>query len=596
MGGETAASDEPASERDPTSPQIELQDPGVANVEVDRRVALEIGISSLIATFTAGLLLLWTAIVSIVPGLVSGESLSAQATPYVPSAWSWLYPGVGSAVSPYAAGLIAISVGLLLMVAASLALGFRALWRLRRSAATRSEEDRLLIERATYLIAGVTGAIALFVIAIAVAFGVAASSVTPTTTPASFVSGAQFGLAVLGGVLAACFLGGAILLAIFYHTVRQVVHPGTVSMGSTAASVLMPFGAAMYFAIVPSPFAYSSPFSTTLYLVGGVNGPWVLLTLPCWLFLAAGFFLSTRDWLGLAGVSLSGSVATNLAAGTSDRRDAVTRLRRVGLRLQGRPKGSIVAVLALSVLVTLAIFAAPSVGSSYGDLAHTGCITGAVLSQETMWTPMLIINAPYGGNATGSWTQISPDGTGWSEQTTYASNGSTGGLAVLLNWTVYAAHTGMVAGPGADTSCNSQFVAVSSGPANAYATIGISHPSPFSDANLSRQFNLTFYTPNGSTGYPSVFFSAGYGGLPSSVSSLCPGAFGDRLVWVASSESVRVSVPFELNGAQEFVPETLSALTNYTYTSSTPGVYSSENSGAPASGFGSGLAFLYTPC
>ena len=556
--------------------------PGPSIDEIDRGVAQDFTFSSLVSGLVASALLIWTVAVASVPGLASGIFFSAQSTPLAPPPWSALYSGTSSAGSGDAGALAALSMVLLLLIGVSLAFAYRALRRLRRSAASRSPEDRRWIARATYLLAGVVAAVTLFVLAILVGVAVAfstLSSLPPTTTPASFISGTQTGFAVLGGVVAACFLAGATLLALFHHTVRRATARGQLSMLSISASLLIPFGAAIYFAIVATPFEYSAPFYTALYFVGGVNGPWVILTLPCWVLVTAGFCLSAISWSRRSAASIRSGDAVAMSPSTSFMRGR-------------RPTRATVAVLGVAIVVTLAIYAAPSVGSAYGDLAHTTCLSGARLATEVLWTPQLIINAPYGGNGTGSLTQIDPTGTGWDQQTTWAENGSTSGMAVTQNWTVYAAHTALVAGPGIDAPCSSPFIAVPSTWLPTIATLGLKHPSPYSDAQLPQQFNLTAPNPVGNV--TSVIFSAGYGGVPTSSESDCPG--GGVLTWTENSESVRVSIPFEWNGIHAFASTTISALTNYTYSTSVPGTYDVEDLALEPSGFGSGLAFSYTPC
>lgn len=569
---------------DPTATDSSPPPRGPESDKIDRLVAADLEDSSLLVTLLAGVLLFVTAVVAVVPGLAMGVYFSAQATPLVPPAWSSLYPGVNAASAGGSAIAIALTVGMLLLVGGALALAYRGLRRLRADSLSRSEKERLSIQRATYLFGGVVAAAVLFVVWILVAFGIAVSTLpssATSSTPASFVSGAQVGLAILGGVLAMSFLLGAVLLVMFHRAVRFVVTKGSASPLSLDASVLIPFGAALYFAVVLTPYVDSSSFSTVLYIVGGTNGPWVWLTLPCWLFVTAGFLLLLRDWYGIrTGPSLS--------------QDKVDTVSRADSSRRRRPTRGAVTAVAVAFVVTLGIFAAPSLGSSYGVVAHTVCVGGTVLAKETRWTPMVIVNSPYGGNATGSWTQIDPDGAGWDQWTISASNGSTNLEATVNNWTVYAAHTELLAGPGGDAPCQSPYLAVASGGPLGILVTNLTSSTPFSDRNLPHEFNATFFTPTLRGNVSSVFFSAGYGDYPNATYSSCPGVA--RFYWTESSESVRVSVPFELNGVNELATATLYSLTNYTYTSSVPGTYNVEDLGIQASGFGSGLAFSYTPC
>src|SRR5207302_10420432 len=80
--------------------------------------------------------------------------------------------------------------------------------------------------------------------------------------------------------------------------------------------------------------------------------------------------------------------------------------------------------------VTTAFAAFPLVVSvSWSPLDHFECRPGTVVAQEKLLTPLLMLNAPYGGTASGTVHESAT--TSWS---TTVHNGSAAALFFLRNW------------------------------------------------------------------------------------------------------------------------------------------------------------------
>lgn len=248
-------------------------------------------------------------------------------------------------------------------------------------------------------------------------------------------------------------------------------------------------------------------------------------------------------------------------------------------------------MVGIAIGVAVLIYAAPSAGGSFGELFHAVCSPGALVANETLWIPQLIINAPYGGYANGSYTQLDPSGNAFEQESTGASNGNTTISAVKGQWLVFLAHTGFALGPGANAPCQGPYVAQQTGPMNSYIIFELSKPSAVSDRGLPSNFT-TGVSPGPVVG--SVVFDAAYQTPTEATEEICGGP--GQAVWSTHSEIERFTVPFMWKGVREDVTTTVAALANYTYSTQAPGLYSAEDLGSQPNGFGSGLTFDYQPC
>jgi len=147
--------------------------------------------------------------------------------------------------------------------------------------------------------------------------------------------------------------------------------------------------------------------------------------------------------------------------------------------------GIVVAVVALLVVPVVV----PSVG--FGVLTHVECQGGAVLATGQFWTPIILLNSPYRGNASGVGVGV----------LIRATDGEVDGVFDLDQWTLRAATNVAVLGPGLSRPCTTSGVASYAAGEN-FASQQLLAIGATSDANVGTEFALN--------GYPSVsFFDSG---------------------------------------------------------------------------------------
>lgn len=156
-------------------------------------------------------------------------------------------------------------------------------------------------------------------------------------------------------------------------------------------------------------------------------------------------------------------------------------------------------------LVTATLGAGPSTGSQ-------SCTLGTLEAKSQLWTPVIILNSPYGGAASANATIFaSPQGT--IVAGTNVSNGAVGAVFYLDTWGLYSltnltSSSGSAGGP-----CTLPYAAVDLS-WNAYGetstvvhTLYLAESGTQSDLNLPRQASMM--APNG-TLYESVLFNDTY--------------------------------------------------------------------------------------
>ncbi len=546
----------------------------------------DLEISCAIAALLTLALLLLATLGAVVPSSSFSVTLSAQATPLAPPPWNTAYGSSAPGAGMDSLALITV-VAIAALAVAAWAFAYSGYRELRRSVGALPDLSLRQIRNSAYLMAGAGVATILYFVLPFVAIAILLNPPSPPPpTPAAFIASAQGTFASLGGLLAVFFFTTIVLVALFHRTLRRVLAQRAVPRRTESAWALLVVGAGFSFAIVATPYLGSSPFSTTLYLLGGASPEFSLATVPGWLFLSAAFGLLALDYRRIESrgeAALATSVRSPTAAALPE-----------GAGIVGAPPARVLhrgavrrtsGVVLIAMGVTLAIYSAPSLGTAYGELAHLACVPEGMVVNETLWTPTLVINSPYGGFASGSWTTIDPSGTGWGTWTTYAKNGTTNVFAAATPWLVYHARSELVPGAGSDAPCAGPFVAETTGLGLSSEDYLLYPPSNYSDRGLPQQFGGA---------NTSVIFSAGYSGIAASESSNCPN--GAPLVWTAQSEFFRIQVPFEYGGVFELADASVNALVNYTYTASLPGTYYVEDLAALSSGYGSGLAFDYVPC
>jgi len=146
------------------------------------------------------------------------------------------------------------------------------------------------------------------------------------------------------------------------------------------------------------------------------------------------------------------------------------------------------------------------------------------LSNETLWTPVLLLTSPYGGTSTGSysissWGSFSFEFTNdfsltssTSEKLTYsisASNGAVVGIFELTNLTIYKVTTVWEIGTGNNDPCKASYTAVITSAwfdRNAMQIYVLLPSGSQVDNNILTFFNMVFN--RNYVSYPSVIFSS----------------------------------------------------------------------------------------
>jgi hypothetical protein len=455
------------------------------------------------------------------------------------------------------------------------------------------------IEWAMWCLVGAVLMVVLYLITLASTFAFLASPLTGASSPQAFIAGIRLDLAGAGAILALWLVVFVVLITSVFHIVSGIAAPEGNRAVSRRALDLMIVGSLFYFGIVVTPFWNPAPFTATLDFFGSHSPEMDLLTLPAWLLLSAGSLVLARaygrDLSGLpSSLSMLPASVGTTAMGPVDAGSATTSTHGPWARRSVFNNRAVAVTMAIGV--ALLVYAAPSTGSSFGELGHWGCVPGKLIANETVWYPVAIIDAPYEGNATGTVAQIDPSGNGWSTESSTATNGNTTVEAVLGDWNISTARTVLLSGAGADAKCNAPFLTqMATGEGQARATLGLAKPSNETDQGLPTDLNLSPLAPFGGTAESAVF-NASYTLPNMGQYENCPGVSGTFLQWSAYSESVQFQIPFTWNGTPERADVTLPDLTSYTYSTSATGVFYVEDLQGEPNSFGSGLAFDHEPC
>ncbi len=243
--------------------------------------------------------------------------------------------------------------------------------------------------------------------------------------------------------------------------------------------------------------------------------------------------------------------------------------------------------LAVASLVVTGIAVIPLVvGSPWSLVAHYACGPGPAIAKEDLWTPLVLVNSPYGGSANGTGTYPIPGG--WSSDSVGVVNGSATAALVLETWSVSPSLPVLVAGPGPNAVCTG-FLAL---------------------GTMDGMYQNTALQPNGTTtdagqptsivradpyanSYDSVRFHNGYSEQDLSVTTC--GA--SSIVLGARATSIAVEVPFIQDGSTRTASATIDATFNYTYTfPANFGTWSIDDLNTGANAPGGGWAFSFAPC
>lgn len=229
---------------------------------------------------------------------------------------------------------------------------------------------------------------------------------------------------------------------------------------------------------------------------------------------------------------------------------------------------------------------------SWGPLYHTVCVPVQPVVSETVITPVLVINSPYGGWANGSVTQTFANG--WSGVGTGAYGGNSSAAYSYITWNIARMGIAYVAGPGPNAICPSEYEAsynTTRGLLSWGGGIGPmwNQPSPFSDVGLPTNFSS-------SSSVLSAHFDFSYTGFDVGLPTFNCFPTPEKVTWKASATSMTIQIPFPQNGHTRFLTTTLHDFWSWTYSTATPGIYYAQNLAQnPALATG-GLAFEYVPC
>ena len=213
-------------------------------------------------------------------------------------------------------------------------------------------------------------------------------------------------------------------------------------------------------------------------------------------------------------------------------------------------------------------------------VAHYECGPGTVVATTDLWTPWVLVNAPYGGYANGSGSLLAGSG----RLGTTVALGGAAGMFQRAEWTVTTSIRVLVAGPGANADC-AGFLATPRFVGEYLGAVPLQPQNVTSDARE----NVSIRT----AGYDSVLVDNGYSEADRSVST-CGG--GKGILGVTASRET-VQVPFPLDGSSHSASATLDGSFNYTY--SFPGgfgTWSIDDLNVGSHAPGGGWAFSFTPC
>jgi hypothetical protein len=253
-------------------------------------------------------------------------------------------------------------------------------------------------------------------------------------------------------------------------------------------------------------------------------------------------------------------------------------------------KSKLLLVLLIVSVILVPLSVVPLVsGLSFGIVNHYACVPMNAVVAQAFWTPVLIVNSPYGGNATGttyvpaSWL---PKGTeqSWS---TIALNGSSEGLFMLLNWTLHNAQTLIVAGPGFNLKCGGSYLALlQPNPTMDSMSVGLSGNLTSTDGRIPPYSSL-FST----MGYPFAEFQDQFSNstVSSTFNSCSDGGFGGS----SNSSNIPVEIPFNVGGKIVSVNSSVEWSQHYVYWFAS-GNWLADN--LTQSHSGTGLAFSSLPC
>ncbi|MEM3637637.1 MAG: hypothetical protein QXX17_01255 [Conexivisphaerales archaeon] len=213
----------------------------------------------------------------------------------------------------------------------------------------------------------------------------------------------------------------------------------------------------------------------------------------------------------------------------------------------------------------------------YLQTSHWQCTLGNPIFTTQYWTPIILLNSPYGGSATGTsstsvYAAFSIAGITSSSQSSLANtisaqNGEAVGLFSLDNWTYYYGYNRLVPGEGKDQPCPGPYVAKDTYHSNKVITYPLLPAGSQSDTNEI----TSFIAQDNQSGnyYPSITFSNGYTTNNDGYRNTCPGVSTS----VQVSNTVIAEESFSISASYKGVQYSTNGLIDFTVTTSSSQVY-----------------------
>lgn len=255
------------------------------------------------------------------------------------------------------------------------------------------------------------------------------------------------------------------------------------------------------------------------------------------------------------------------------------------LRWPDSRRGRFLAVLVAAVLVAGIAFV-PLVVGSWSLVVHYACGPGAPIATEERWTPVVLVNSPYGGFGNGTGTYPIPGGTG-SENLT-VRGGEAAAPFTLETWAIAPSVRVVVPGPGPNAVCTG-FWATGTQVGEYLGAVTLQAGAT---SDLGENTSLSTLDPYG-VHHDSVVFDNGY----AEADLLVTTCGGGPVVMSARASHLSVDVPFTVDGTSHTASGTLTAAFNWTY--SFPGhfgTWSIDDLNVGSHAPGGGWAFSFTPC
>ena len=270
----------------------------------------------------------------------------------------------------------------------------------------------------------------------------------------------------------------------------------------------------------------------------------------------------------------------------------------IGVRFRSRRNQALIGVVAVAGVLLLLL---PTVLLGWAPVLHWTCVYQDRVAEGVTFVPAVLVNSPFGGNATGRGTipPYFPGSLGYptlgSFQTSFAENGTASGTFNSVNVSVFKGRSELALGPGLNSPCSQSFSVVPTQPPflGTYAGWQLGLASNLTDKGEGS--SVSFSSFGGYRVLP-LYFNNSFSVASGANISTC-NAPSRSVALTANSDSLSVSIGFSLDGRNETAPMTLPFVQSYLYWfPANFGTWQVDNLSAPG-GPGGGWAFNYLgPC